>query len=393
MVATFAQRNFAASTINYFNIDLEKGNKDPLKALVKAVIAKESSNNLSAKSITKIIQESYNELAENGDTKSKAVVKAAGKLTGKSKFDSYQEEDFKKDVAKALKDYAFINDILENIPNKATGVLKNIVATFNDYESSTLTGDKLEAADAYAQIIVIACGSGPFVTGDEIPEPVPAIHSCMGDEGWECSDTYVRNCLDQGNKIAYTVLQDVGCGSDKLDCFKVKESCYYAIADRLYDLYNRGNVDEMRIDLMGEYPYAQVFEDSADLPKIKNIILDNEVNECLRAKKKQIEQGLEKLLKANDVMEGIDPEAIKYNAEVLDKIVDKIKEKKKVEVLDDNKKKEMDDWLVYAKEQMEEKDREIMALKEKLKECESLSDTDTLENENINNQENDRVEL
>jgi hypothetical protein len=42
---------------------------------------------------------------------------------------------------------------------------------------------------------------------------------------------------------------------------------------------------------------------------------------------------------------------------------------------------------------IEEKDREIMALKEKLKECEPLSNIGTLENENINNQENDRVEL
>jgi hypothetical protein len=31
MVANDGQRNFAASTINYFNIDLEKGNKDLLK--------------------------------------------------------------------------------------------------------------------------------------------------------------------------------------------------------------------------------------------------------------------------------------------------------------------------------------------------------------------------
>jgi len=167
----------------------------------------------------------------------------------------------------------------------------------------------------------------------------------------------------------------MNCGSDKMDCYRVKESCYYAIADRLYDLYNRGNVDEMRIDLMGEYPYDQTVP---DFPKIKKEITEYEVNECLRAKKKKAEEAVEKLVKANDVMEGVDPEAIRYNAEVLDKIVDKIKEKNKVKVLDDDKKKEMDDWLVYAKRQMEEKDREIELLKTELEKTKLTNDAEKL---------------
>jgi len=398
MVVNDAQRNFAASAINYFNIDLEKGNKDLLKALVKAVIDKESSNNLSAKSITRIIQKSYTELGNNGDAKSKAVVKAAGKLTGRSKFDSYQEEDFKNDVAKAVKDYFFINDILENIPNKATGVLKNNGATFSDYESSILTGDKLEAAEKYFKIAVTVAGSEPFATGDAIPEPIPTRKSCMGNEGWECSTTYVRDCLNQFNSIAHVLLEDKNCGKDQLDCFKVKENCYYAIANRLYDLYNRGSVDDMKIDLMGEYLYEQAFR---DLPKIKKEIAEYEVSECLRVKKKHAEEVIEKLVKVYDILEGVDSESIKYNTEVLDNIVSEMKKKRKIEMDEGSKKNnEINDWLVYAKLQMEkkdrnieEKDREIMALKEKLKECEPLSNIGTLENENINNQENDRVEL
>jgi hypothetical protein len=276
--------------------------------------------------------------------------------------------------------------------------LKNNGATFSDYESSILTGDKLEAAEKYFKIAVTVAGSEPFATGDAIPEPIPARQSCMGNEGWKCSTTYVRDCLNQFNTIAHVLLEDKNCGKDQLDCFKVKENCYYAIADRLYDLYNRGSVDDMRIDLMGEYLYEQAFR---DLTKIKKEIAEYEVSDCLRVKKKQAEEVIEKLVKVYDILEGVDSESIKYNTEVLDNIVSEMKKKRKIEMDEGSKKNnEINDWLVYAKMQMEkkdrnieEKDREIMALKEKLKECESLSNIGTLENENINNQENDRVEL
>jgi len=165
MAASDFEIRFAQSRIDYFEIVLKRGVHDPLKTLIKAVIAKESSNNLSAKSIASIIQESYTELGENGGTKSKAVVQAAGKLTGRSKFDSYQEEDFKKDVAKALKDYAFINDILENVPNAGKDVFNNDGSTFTG-PANPITDNGITLLNDYAKIVTTACGIGPFVIAD-----------------------------------------------------------------------------------------------------------------------------------------------------------------------------------------------------------------------------------
>ena len=359
MVATKEQIAFAQSRIDYFENVLKSGVNDKLKVLIRAVIEKESGNSLSAESIARVIRESYNK--ENRDSKSKNVIKAAEKLTGRSKFDSYQEEDFKKDVAKVLKGYDFINNILENIPNKATDVLINVGNTFIAY--ADILGDKgkedqLKSAKIYYRLIGTVCGFAPF------------------DGEMDGLNENTVKCYNHANKVAYALLQNINCGSDKLDCFKVKESCYYGIADKLYDLYNRGNTDDMRIDLMSDYP-LHVFIDSTNLPEIKNIISDNEVSECLRAKKKQAEEAIEKLVKATDVMEGVDAETIKYNNEALDKIVDKIEEKRKIEVLDDKTKKEMDDWLIYAKGQMEEKDKEIELLKAQL---EKISSNDELIN-------------
>ena len=340
-------RNIALSRINYFNADLEKGNKDPLKTLIKTVLAKESSNNISAKNIARIIQTSYNELGKNRDTKSKAIVKAAEKLTGRSKLDSYQEDDFKEDVAAILKGYDFINSILKNIPNKAAGVLESNCGKFSAFKSATPTGDKIESAQYYFDVTVSPCGARPFLSGAELPNAETGI------------------CLDQIHTTAYTLLKDINCGRDKLDCFEVKESCYYALADKLYKLYNNGNIDDMMIDLSAKYPVIFV-----DPKPIEILVPNNEINECLRAKKKQAEEIIEKLVQEADIIDGVDLEAIKYNTEVLDNIVSEMRKKRELKInKGDEKKNEINDWLIYAKEQMEEKDREIKSLKAQLNEA------------------------
>jgi hypothetical protein len=363
MVATNFEIRFTQSRINYFETVLKRGADDSLKTLIKAVIAKESNNNLSAESIARVMKESYTELGKNGGINSKAVVKVAEILTGKSKFEVYQYKDFKKDAAKVLKNYGFINAILKNIPSAGKDVLKDDATNkiFTAYASDTLKDDALKAANAYFKIVATTCGTGPFETID-LPEK-------------DANSHHVQNCLAQANEIAYALLADANCGSDKLDCYRVKESCYYAIADRLYDLYNRGNVEQMMVDIKGEYPYEQAVP---DLPEIKKEILEYEENECLRAKKKQIEEGLEKLLKANDLLNETDLDAMKYNNEILEKIVDKIEEKSRIELINNNQKKEIEDWLVYAKKQMEEKDREIELLKTELEKTKLTNDSEKL---------------
>ena len=317
MAATNFEIRFAQSRIDYFEAVLKRGADDSLKTLIKAVIAKESNNNLSAESIVRVIKESYAELGKSGGVNSKAVVKAAEILTGKSKFEIYQQKDFKKDAAKVLKNYGFINAILKNIPNLGKDVLKSDATNkiFTGYASDTLKDDVLKAANAYFKIVATACGTGPFETTD-LPEK-------------DANSHHVKNCLAQANKVAYALLADSNCGRDQLDCYRVKENCYYAIADRLYDLYNRGNAEQMMVDLKGEYPYEQAVP---NLPEIKKEILEYEENECLRDKKKQIEEGLEKLLKANDLLndsrlQKIRPKISEYDIEPeLKKVADETKE-------------------------------------------------------------------
>ena len=69
MVATDDQRNFAASTINYFNIDLKGGANDKLKALVKATQQTAAAGIATAISNAKTITE-----ANKNDAVTKAVV-------------------------------------------------------------------------------------------------------------------------------------------------------------------------------------------------------------------------------------------------------------------------------------------------------------------------------
>jgi hypothetical protein len=350
MAISFAQ--MSQEILDYFETVLKRGADDSLKTLIKAVITKESNNNLSAESIARVIKESYTELGKNEDINSKAVVKAAEILTGKNQFELYQQKDFKKDVAKALKNYALINTILKNLPNKATGVLKNDGSKFDDFEPD-LDNKTFNEGQFYFDVTTGPCGARPFA-----------------DESWGTPRNNVI-CLEQFHKIAYTLLQDVNCGRDQLDCYEIKKSCYYAIADRLYDLYNRGNVEQMMIDLKAAYPVV--------LDGIKEIeikIPEQELIECLRAKKKQIEEGLEKLLKANDLLNETDLDAMKYNNEILEKIVDTIEEKAKIELINNNQKKEIEDWLVYAKKQMEEKDKEIGLLKTELEKIKLTCNTE-----------------
>ena len=90
------------------------------------------------KVLLRVIKESYTELGKNGDINSKAVVKAVEILTGKSKFEVYQQKDFKNDAAKVLKNYALINTILKNLPNAGKDVLKNDGKVFTGYASDAL---------------------------------------------------------------------------------------------------------------------------------------------------------------------------------------------------------------------------------------------------------------
>ena len=53
MAATNFEIRFAQSRIDYFEAVFKRGADDKLKGLIKAVITKESNNNLSAESIVK----------------------------------------------------------------------------------------------------------------------------------------------------------------------------------------------------------------------------------------------------------------------------------------------------------------------------------------------------
>jgi len=245
MAATNFEIRFAQSRIDYFEAVLKRGADDSLKTLIKAVIAKECNNNLSAESIVRVIKESYAELGKSGGVNSKAVVKAAEILTGKSKFEIYQQKDFKKDAAKVLKNYGFINAILKNIPNLGKDVLKSDTTEkiFTD-PADTITDDNIKVLNDYAKIVTTVCGIGPFITTD-LPEK-------------DANSHHVKNCLDQANKVAYALLADSNCGKDKLDSGNVKADCLKAVANMAPDLYNGGDFDVMNTDLSGMYPYNDV---------------------------------------------------------------------------------------------------------------------------------------
>jgi hypothetical protein len=83
MVATDDQRNFAASTINYFNIDLKGGANDKLKALVKATQQTAAAGIATAISNAKTITE-----ANKNDAVTKAVVAFTTAQTAKTNADT-----------------------------------------------------------------------------------------------------------------------------------------------------------------------------------------------------------------------------------------------------------------------------------------------------------------
>jgi hypothetical protein len=368
MVATADQINTAKSTINYFYMVLKGSENDIVKALV--VATRETKAN---RIVGKIKEAEEKKAKGQEDASSVAIINAARKLAGRSNLDSYQEEDFKKDVAKVLKGYDFVDSILKNIPYQAKDVLTSSGNTFDNFKFP-LSVDNLNIAKIYTKISGAVAGTGPFVgaaSGGDIPEPEAQHGRTKHTPGHHVSES-----LKQFNKIAYFLLSKTDCGSNRLDCYEVKESCYKAIAEDVKGLYPgvdvtpsivAKDVDKMNIDLSGEYQYEKMFEGTElHLPKVKKGRPDHEVSECLRAKKKEAEEGIERVVRATDVMEGVDAEAIRYNKEALDKVVDKIEQRRKEEVLDDNKKKEMDDWFIYAKKEMEAKDSEIERLKAEL---------------------------
>jgi len=139
---------------------------------------------------------------------------------------------------------------LKNIPNQGKEVLKKTEtsdSSFNGYEDSLKDGD-LKAAYAYYKIVATACGTGPFVVDDDLPEKDKNSHT-------------VKNCLDQANKAAFAVVFYKDCGKDALDDEAVKDDCYVELANKMKDLYNIDNFDAMSIDVSGEYPYDKVFSE------------------------------------------------------------------------------------------------------------------------------------
>lgn len=150
-----------------------------------------------------------------------------------------------------LKDYGFINTILKNVPNKGAGVLTE-TNTFNAYKSDDLKDDALKAGIAYAKIVSTVCGTGPFVEKADLPENNDDTHNAT-------TSNRVETCLNQANKIAFTLLANANCGKDKLDSGNVKADCYKALADNANDLYNVADFDKMYIDLGGKYTYDAAY--------------------------------------------------------------------------------------------------------------------------------------
>ena len=150
----------------------------------------------------------------------------------------------------AFKGYGFINAILKNIPYKGADVLTPDTGPFSAPKSD-IAEDNVKVLNSYAKIVATVCGTGPFVTGKEIPNP-------KDDKG--TVTTKVTDCLTQANKIAASILADSNCGSDKLDSgAAVKADCYTALAGKTNVLFE--NVDVMKIDLSGKYNYDVVFPD------------------------------------------------------------------------------------------------------------------------------------
>ena len=142
-----------------------------------------------------------------------------------------------------MKNYGFINAILKNIPNLGKDVLKSDTTNkIFTIEEDITTQDKLNMFNAYAKIVLTACGADPFVNSNDLPEK-------------DVNSHHVKNCLDQANKVAYALLVDSNCGKDKLDSGNVKADCLKAIAGMASDLYNGGDFDAMNTDLSGKYPY------------------------------------------------------------------------------------------------------------------------------------------
>ena len=174
-------------------------------------------------------------------TAAKALLGDTGAKSIKDATDNSAAKDvFVNQAPTFLKDYGFINAILKNLPNKATGVLEVVNNVFGKY-CNNYNDANGKMADYYAKTIATVCGTGPFVTEDDLPEK-------------DVNSHHVKSCLAQANKIAYTILSVDECGNDKLDNGNVKDACYKGLADKANDLYNNGKVDELNIALDGKYP-------------------------------------------------------------------------------------------------------------------------------------------
>jgi len=304
MAATEFEIRFAQSRIDYFDKVLKKGENDKVKTLLKAIKA-EGGSSFGASDIANAIknakettQEDKDKAVKAADTALKAATKAdtdakAAATTAASDLTTATNakkaaDDMKvgddpvleamkvynkacgdklsanhKDVngdeviacnTELLKGYGFVNAILKNLPNEAKDVLVNSGSAFNDYAAS-LAGDNLKAATKYALISSTVAGTGPFVKGDEIPEP----------KDYTAHAKHVENTLVQLNTISYALLQGTNCGSaNKADL----SDCYKGHATDLKAIYDVGAIDKMNIDVSATYPYGQVSEGTT-LPTIE----------------------------------------------------------------------------------------------------------------------------
>ena len=105
----------------------------------------------------------------------------------------------------------------------------------------------------------------------------------------------------------------------------------------------------------------------------------------IETEKTRSNNAIKKLLEANKVSEGTNPEAAKYNDEVLKKIVDEVQKEKQATTELNDETKQLADWLLYCREQsetqLEKQAQEIEALKDELEKCKAAVKTDSLETE------------
>ena len=153
---------------------------------------------------------------------------------------------YKAGMKEVLKGYDLINQILKNIPSKGTGVLTRDTGSDGDpftKFASSLTNNKLEAAQFYLDLVLKVCGVAPF-DWDKITKDL---------------NLGTQTCATQVAAIAAVILNHDGCGSDQLENGGVKDTCYENIIGKLGDAWFK--TDELKVDLESEYPDNIIHDD------------------------------------------------------------------------------------------------------------------------------------